>query len=122
MDRPWADTEPDQLVARGHAAGDILEAWDWVVLSREPGTLRIGAHLPDSLRNPQGQLFGGFTPTYVDFVSIWCVPAGVSFGDAEVAGPAVFRASPSRRVPAWNTVTPSRASAAATPSMVLPFS
>jgi hypothetical protein len=28
----------------------------------------------------------GMTLDDVDFVSIWCVPAGVSFGDAEVVG------------------------------------
>ena len=71
MDRPWADTEPGQLVARGHAAGDVLEAWNWRTLERSYGRLLIEVDLPESLKNPQGQLFGGFTPTYVDFVSIF---------------------------------------------------
>ena len=71
MDRPWADTEPGQLVARGHAAGDVLEAWNWRILDRALGRLHIDVDLPESLKNPQGQLFGGFTPTYVDFVSIF---------------------------------------------------
>ena len=69
-DRPWADTEPGQLVAKGHGAGDVLEAWRWRILRRETGVLEVEAHLPDQLLNPQGQLFGGFTPTYVDFISL----------------------------------------------------
>lgn len=71
MNRPWAETEEGQLVARGHAAGDVLEAWDWKIVERRAGHLVIEAHLPESLKNPQGQLFGGFTTTYVDFVSIF---------------------------------------------------
>lgn len=71
-DRPWAEEVPEgRLVNRGHAAGDVLEAWEWRVLEREPGLLRIEAHLPSSLLNPRGQLFGGFTGTYVDFVSLY---------------------------------------------------
>ena len=41
------------------------------MIERAPGRLVIVAELPDALKNPQGQLFGGFTPTYVDFVSIF---------------------------------------------------
>lgn len=70
-DRPWSIKEAGQLVGKGHAAGDILEAWNWKILEGEPGMLCLEAHLPDQLKNPQGQLFGGFTPTYVDFVSIF---------------------------------------------------
>ncbi len=40
------------------------------------GVLRIEAHLPDHARNPRGQLFGGFTPTYVDLVAFFTVRAG----------------------------------------------
>lgn len=68
--RPWATTEPDRLVGRGHGAGDVLEAWRWKVLERGPGLLVVEAHLPDQLKNPQGQLFGGFTTAYIDFVSL----------------------------------------------------
>jgi acyl-coenzyme A thioesterase PaaI-like protein len=70
-DRPWAeDLQPAQLVGRGHAAGDVLEAWKWRVLERTPDRLRIECQLPDHLKNPSGQLFGGFTGTYVDFVCL----------------------------------------------------
>ncbi len=70
-DRPWAEDVPaGRLVNEGHTAGDVLEAWKWEVLERAPGLLRVKAHLPDALLNPRGQLFGGFTGTYVDFVSL----------------------------------------------------
>lgn len=67
--------EPDRLVEKGHGAGDILEAWRWRVLERGQGHLVVEADLPDSLKNPQGQLFGGFTTAYIDFVSLHTVHA-----------------------------------------------
>lgn len=73
--RPWAATEPGQLVGKGHGAGDILEAWRWRVLEREAGRLTVEAPLPERLKNPQGQLFGGFTTTYIDFVALHTVHA-----------------------------------------------
>jgi acyl-coenzyme A thioesterase PaaI-like protein len=79
--RPWADTEVGQLVAKGHGAGDVLEAWKWKILDESPGLLIVEAHLPDQLKNPQGQLFGGFTPTYVDFVSLYTVHTGSGDND-----------------------------------------
>lgn len=75
-DRPWAHVEPGRLVGKGHGAGDFLEAHRWQVLEEEAGRLRIRAHLPEHVKNPRGQLFGGFTPTYVDFVSLFTVRAG----------------------------------------------
>lgn len=71
--RPWSTTEPGRLVGRGHPAGDFLEAWAWDVLEEADGQVRVSAHLPDHVRNPRGQLFGGFTPTYVDFVALFTV-------------------------------------------------
>jgi acyl-coenzyme A thioesterase PaaI-like protein len=73
IQRPGDGTEPGQLIARGHGAGDMLEAWRWKILEEEVGLLVVEAHLPPTLKNPQGQLFGGFTPTYVDLVSIYTV-------------------------------------------------
>ncbi len=70
---PWAETKPGQLMAKGHGAGDVLEAHDWQILEERSGFLTVRAHLPDVLKNPQGQLFGGFTATYVDLVSIYTV-------------------------------------------------
>lgn len=74
-ERPWATTEPDRLVGRGHGAGDVLEAWRWRVVERGAGFLVVEAHLPEALKNPQGQLFGGFTTTYIDFVALHTVHA-----------------------------------------------
>ena len=71
--RPWATPEPGRLVGRGHPAGDFLEAWAWGVLDEADGYVRVSAHLPDHVRNPRGQLFGGFTPTYVDLIALFTV-------------------------------------------------
>ena len=73
MARPWATPEPGRLVGRGHPAGDFLEAWAWDVLDEGDGYVRVSAHLPDHVRNPRGQLFGGFTPTYVDLIALFTV-------------------------------------------------
>ncbi|HTO55433.1 MAG TPA: PaaI family thioesterase [Myxococcota bacterium] len=58
-------------MGKGHPAGDFLEAYEWKVLERGPGFLKVEAHVPDHVRNPRGQLFGGFTPTYVDLISLF---------------------------------------------------
>lgn len=67
---------PGRLVGRGHPAGDFLEAWDWELKEESEGYLLIDAHLPEHVKNPRGQLFGGFTPTYVDLVALFTVRAG----------------------------------------------
>jgi len=69
--RPWVTTKPGRLIGRGHPAGDFLEAWAWDVLEEGDGLVRVSAHLPDHVRNPRGELFGGFTPTYVDFIALF---------------------------------------------------
>ncbi len=74
--RPWLRREPGRLIGRGHPAGDFLEAWHWTVVEERTGFLRLDVHLPDHVRNPRGQLFGGFTPTYVDLVALFTVRAG----------------------------------------------
>lgn len=71
--RPWATTEPGRVVGRGHPAGDFLEAWAWDLLDEDDGYVQVSAHLPDHVRNPRGQLFGGFTPTYVDLIALFTV-------------------------------------------------
>lgn len=73
---PWSAPEPGKLLGRGHVAGDFLEAYDWEVLDKRAGYLRLDAGLPAHVRNPRGQLFGGFTPTYVDLVALFTVRAG----------------------------------------------
>ena len=71
--RPWMTRKPGQLLGKGHPAGDFLEAYDWTVLEEGAGILRIRAHLPSHVMNPRGQLFGGFTPTYVDLIALLTV-------------------------------------------------
>ena len=68
--RPWLPAPPGRLIGRGHPAGDFLEAYEWRVLDAVPGRFRIEAHLPARVRNFRGQLFGGFTPTYVDLLAV----------------------------------------------------
>jgi acyl-coenzyme A thioesterase PaaI-like protein len=78
--RAWMQREPGRLIGKGHPAGDFLEAWRWRVLEEQAGRLRIRAHLPEVVKNPRGQLFGGFTPTYVDLVALFTVRAGAREG------------------------------------------
>ena len=74
--RAWTASEPGRLMGRGHPAGDFLEAWKWDVVLEEQGHLRVSCHLPAHVLNPRGQLFGGFTPTYVDMIALRTVRAG----------------------------------------------
>lgn len=57
----------------GHNAGDLVESSKWIILTEQPGLVEVEAHLPDHLLNPRSQLFGGFTGTYVDMISIYTV-------------------------------------------------
>lgn len=57
----------------GHNAGDLVESSKWKILTERPGLVEIDAHLPKHLLNPRDQLFGGFTGTYVDMISIYTV-------------------------------------------------
>jgi len=68
--RPWRTDDPRRVCGRGHPVGDFLEAYAWEVVDRTDGALRLKVHLPPQVLNPRGQLFGGFAPTYVDFVAI----------------------------------------------------
>ncbi len=72
----WGDLPADRLMGRGHPAGDFVEAHEWVVVEEDVGRLRLDVHLPPQVRNPRGQLFGGFTGTYVDLVSLYATRAG----------------------------------------------
>jgi acyl-coenzyme A thioesterase PaaI-like protein len=74
--RAWHTREPGRLIGKGHPAGDFLDAYLWDVLEERPGFLRVRASLPDRVKNPRGQLFGGFTPTYVDLVALLTVRTG----------------------------------------------
>jgi acyl-coenzyme A thioesterase PaaI-like protein len=76
--RAWAEPGPGRLFGRGHPAGDFLEAYDWQLLERRDGYLHLDCHVPAHVRNPRGQLFGGFTPTYVDLVALATAFAGAA--------------------------------------------
>jgi acyl-coenzyme A thioesterase PaaI-like protein len=69
-DAPWRHPEPGRFIGRGHPTGDFLEAHDWRVLEARPGYLKLDVHLPAQVQNLRGQLFGGFSPTYVDLVAL----------------------------------------------------
>lgn len=70
---PWATPPPGRILNRGHPAGDFLEAYEWDVLEQRSDFLELDLHLPGHVRNPRGQLFGGFTPTYVDLIALLTV-------------------------------------------------
>jgi acyl-coenzyme A thioesterase PaaI-like protein len=72
----WGSPPPGRILGRGHPAGDFLEAHEWELLEEQAGYLRLEAHLPEQVRNPRGQLFGGFAPTYVDLVALLTVRSG----------------------------------------------
>ena len=79
--RSWNDHDADRAIGRGHPIGEFLEAWKWPVLERSDGHIRVTAHLPDAVRNPRRELFGGFTPTYVDLISLFAVKTKSDRGD-----------------------------------------
>lgn len=56
---------------RDHNAARLLGAYDWKILDIRPGRLEVECGLPPEVLNLGGSLFGGFTPTYVDLISIW---------------------------------------------------
>jgi acyl-coenzyme A thioesterase PaaI-like protein len=74
--RAWMSREPGRLIGKGHPAGDFLEAYDWKVIEERGGLLRLRAHVPAHVKNPRGQLFGGFTPIYVDLVALFTIRTG----------------------------------------------
>jgi acyl-coenzyme A thioesterase PaaI-like protein len=98
----WISPPPGRLIGKGHPAGDFLEAFEWDVLEQDVGYLKIEAGLPMQVRNPRGQLFGGFTPTYVDLVSLFTVRAGT---DRTTPGPFLWLATTNMRVDYFEPIT-----------------
>ena len=76
--RVFVDRPPGRLMNRGHPVGDFLEAHAWDLLEERRGFLRLRIHLPAQVKNPRGQLFGGFTPTYVDLIALLTCRSGES--------------------------------------------
>jgi acyl-coenzyme A thioesterase PaaI-like protein len=74
--KAWVNAEPGKVIGRGHPIGDFLEAYNWDKLEESKGHLLVRARLPRHVRNLRGQLFGGFTGTYIDFVALNTVRAG----------------------------------------------
>ena len=62
---------PPIFLKPGHNAGDLVESSEWRILVEKHGLVEVEAHLPAHLLNPRNQLFGGFTGTYVDMISIF---------------------------------------------------
>lgn len=81
--RAFTERPPGRLMGRGHPIGEFLEAHTWELLEEREGFLRVRVHLPPQVRNPRGQLFGGFTPTYVDLVALSTVHAGRQLGASD---------------------------------------
>lgn len=100
---PWAVVEPGRFIGRGHPAGDFLEAYEWKILEEEPGYLRVECHLPEQVKNPRGQLFGGFTPTYVDMVALFTTRAGPD--RLSPKGPRLWLATTSMSIDYFEPVT-----------------
>src|SRR3954447_22325669 len=93
----WRTHAPGRVIGRGHPAGDFLEAYNWELLEERPGYLRIEAGLPDQVKNPRGQLFGGFAPTYVDLVALFTVRSGPDRATA-ATGPRRWLATTNMRI------------------------
>ena len=68
-----AEVDRPIFLKPGHNAGDLVESGKWKILREERGLVEVDAHLPDHLLNPRDQLFGGFTGTYVDMISLFTV-------------------------------------------------
>ncbi len=99
--RAWAQPPPGRLIGRGHPAGDFLEAYAWDLLEAGDGHLRVRAHLPEHVKNPRGQLFGGFTPTYVDMIALMTVHAG----EDRTKGPRHWLATTNMRIDYFEPIT-----------------
>ena len=76
--RVFSERPPGRLMGRGHPVGDFLEAYQWDLLEERRGYLHLRIHLPQQVKNPRGQLFGGFTPTYVDLIALLTCRTGES--------------------------------------------
>jgi acyl-coenzyme A thioesterase PaaI-like protein len=87
--RAWANPPPGRVIGRGHPAGDFLEAYDWELVEERLGFMKVMCGLPLHVRNPRGQLFGGFTPTYVDMIALMTTRAGTE----RTAGPRTWLAT-----------------------------
>lgn len=84
--RAWDEAPPGRLLGPGHQIGDMLDAPAWEVLEQGEGRLVVLATLPERMQNYRGQLFGGFTGTYVDFIALGCVRQQLGAGQKQLFG------------------------------------
>lgn len=66
-----ANSSQPAFIRSGHCAGDFLESSLWKLIKEEPGLVELDIHLPKRVLNPYGELYGGFTGTYVDMVAVY---------------------------------------------------
>ena len=97
----WRQREPGRVIGKGHPAGDFLEAYNWDLLEERTGYMKVRCQLPKHALNPRGQLFGGFTPTYVDMIALMTVHAGVD----RTSGPRNWLATTNMRVDYFEPIT-----------------
>ena len=79
--RRWRSDDPKRVIGHGHPVGDFLEAHEWEVLERGQGRLSIRVQPPARVMNPRGELFGGFTTTYLDFFALHVFHASLAPGE-----------------------------------------
>jgi len=84
--KAWDRAPEGRLIDRGHRIGDLLDAPSWKVAEAGPRRLVVEATLPVLLQNYRGQLFGGFTGTYVDFIALAMVRQTMGAGEKQSMG------------------------------------
>jgi acyl-coenzyme A thioesterase PaaI-like protein len=84
--RAWDESAPGRLLGPGHRIADFLDAPSWRVREQGGGRLVVQATLPRELQNYRGQLFGGFTGAYVDFIGLALVRQQLSVQERAVFG------------------------------------
>lgn len=84
--RAWDEPAPGRLLGPGHRIADMLDAPSWRVREQGGGRLVVQATLPLLLQNYRGQLFGGFTGAYIDFIGLALVRSQLSEEQRAVLG------------------------------------
>jgi acyl-coenzyme A thioesterase PaaI-like protein len=77
------------FIRPGHNAAEFLQSSKWELLREDPGDVELRVHLPDCVFNPHGELYGGFTGTYVDMVAIYAVKTMFTKKDRLIRTPTV---------------------------------
>lgn len=84
--KAWDRAPAGRLIDRGHRIGDLLDAPSWRVQEAGAERLLVEATLPTLVQNYRGQLFGGFTGTYVDFIALAMVRQSMAAGEKQSMG------------------------------------